>query len=439
MKGRNIYALKFSSSEFGKDKSKIKILIFAQQHGNEQSGKEGALLLAEKLLQPEYSYLFDKIDFVLIPQLNPDGSEINQRRNGNDVDLNRNHLILTEPETMALHQFFDQYRFEVTMDVHEYYPYDEAWMKYGYRKHADITIGITTNINVSKKIRNFSRDKYLPFILKYLNERNFSSFDYCPGGPPEETYLRYSTFDINDGRQSLGIQNTLSFIQEGKNGEDGFVQNIGHRANGQKTGMLGLLEFVYQHQKQIKKMIVDERKRLIEFKTGELVAIQMEHAENGEQLNLPVFSTTTKSDSVINTNNFRPIVKSLLDIIKPDGYLIQTDAKELTDWIDRQGLNYEQFDLIGNIKIEQYFIKGIDSIDFEGDIIADPKVEKMEVKNSIPAKNFLYIPVAQLKGNFIIQALEPKSMLGLVTYNQFRHLLKQEKVYPIFRVFKNED
>ncbi|MEI6750345.1 MAG: M14 family zinc carboxypeptidase, partial [Bacteroidota bacterium] len=100
VQGRNLYALKFSLSEFGKDKSKIKVLIFAQQHGNEQSGKEGALLLADALLKPENKYLLDNIDFAIVPQMNPDGSEVNQRRNGHDADLNRNHLILTEPETM---------------------------------------------------------------------------------------------------------------------------------------------------------------------------------------------------------------------------------------------------------------------------------------------------------------------------------------------------
>ncbi len=76
--GRNLYALKFSSSTFAEDKSKIKILIIAQQHGNEQSGKEGALLLAQELMKPENSYLFDKIDLLLIPQMNPDGSELNR-------------------------------------------------------------------------------------------------------------------------------------------------------------------------------------------------------------------------------------------------------------------------------------------------------------------------------------------------------------------------
>src|SRR5690606_21775161 len=36
VEGRELFAVYFSNSEFGKDESKIKVLIFAQQHGNEQ-------------------------------------------------------------------------------------------------------------------------------------------------------------------------------------------------------------------------------------------------------------------------------------------------------------------------------------------------------------------------------------------------------------------
>ena len=164
--------------------------------------------------------------------MNPDGSERNSRRNGNEVDLNRNHLILTEPEVVALHRFFDKYMFEVNLDVHEYDPYSETWEKYGYRKNFDITLGIATNNNISKDIRDISNDKIVPYFLKQLKDNGFSSFIYCPGGPPGIGYFRHSTFDINDGRQSFGIQSTFSFIQEGMNGKDNYVESIRHRAFG---------------------------------------------------------------------------------------------------------------------------------------------------------------------------------------------------------------
>lgn len=431
---RNLYALKFSASEFGKDKSKIKVLFFAQQHGNEQSGKEGALLLAEALLKPENRYLLDKIDLAIIPQMNPDGSEVNKRRNGHNVDLNRNHLILTEPEPRALHRFFDRYLFEVSMDVHEYSPYGGEWEKYGYRKNADITIGATTNLNVSQGIRELSNNEILPYFLKYMNDRKFTAFEYCPGGPPEVDYIRHSTFDINDGRQSFGILNTLSFIQEGKNGEDNFVENIKHRAEGQMTGMCAMLEYVYNHKDELKMIVAVERKKLMSGVTDQQVSIQAEHVSNGQKLAIPLFSYYSKTDSLVIVNDYRPVVKSLFDVQNPAGYLIPKQLKELVEWADKQTLTYTDYKKKKSQKTEQYFVRSIDSIDFERDIIVNPVVEMKEVLDKISAADYFYIPTDQLKGNMIVLALEPKSMLGLVTYKQYVHLLKVGEVFPVLRV-----
>ena len=59
--GRELFAVYFSKGKFGEDESKIRVLIFAQQHGNEQSGKEGALLLINELLKEENQYLLSLI------------------------------------------------------------------------------------------------------------------------------------------------------------------------------------------------------------------------------------------------------------------------------------------------------------------------------------------------------------------------------------------
>ncbi len=436
IEGKELFAVYFSKDGFGKDESKIKVLIFAQQHGNEQSGKEGTLLLINELLKPENQYLFDKIDFVLVPQMNPDGSEKNQRRNGNSMDLNRNHLILTEPETIGLHKLFNKYLFEVTMDVHEYAPYGEEYKKYGYRHNDDEEIGTTTNINVTEKIRTLQKKVYLPYIKQYLNERNFSSFEYSPGGPPEIDYIRHSTFDINDGRQSFGIQNTFSFIQEGLNGKDVFVDNIKHRAEGQMTGMLGLLEFAYNHKDEIKSLVKTEREKLISNKVSDKVAIQLDHFADGSKLALPLLSYYSNKDTVITVSDYRPIVKSIYDVERPKGYLVPKSLKEIVDWADRHELTYSDYKKSDDDKIEQYFISGIDSMDFERDIIVNPTVEVKTIKNDLCEADYIFIPINQLRNNMIVIALEPKSELGLVTYKQFEHLLKKGEIFPILRLVK---
>ena len=434
VEGKELFAIYFSKDGFGKDESKIKVLIFAQQHGNEQSGKEGALLLINELIKPENQYLFDKIDFALVPQMNPDGSEKNQRRNGNNMDLNRNHLILTEPETIGLHKLFNKHLFEVTMDVHEYAPYGETYKNYGYRHNNDEELGVNTNINIDEKIRIMQKTVYLPFIEKYFNERNFSYFEYSPGGPPEIDYIRHSTFDINDGRQSLGIQNTFSFIQEGLNGKDVYIDNIKHRAEGQMTGMLGLLEFAYNHEDEIKNLVKTEREKLISNKVSDKVAIQLDHFSDGSKLELPMLSYYSNEDTVITVNDYRPVVKSIYDVDRPKGYLVKKSLNEIVDWADRHELTYSDYKKSDEDKIEQYFISGIDSMDFERDIIVNPTVEVKSISNNLNENDFIFIPVNQLRNNLIVIALEPKSELGLVTYKQFEHLLKKGENFPILRV-----
>ncbi len=434
VEGKELFAIYFSKDGFGKDESKIKVLIFAQQHGNEQSGKEGALLLINELIKPENQYLFDKIDFALVPQMNPDGSEKNQRRNGNNMDLNRNHLILTEPETIGLHKLFNKYHFEVTMDVHEYAPYGETYKNYGYRHNSDEEVGVTTNVNVSEKIRTLSKKEYLPFIKKYFEDRNFSYFEYSPGGPPEIDYIRHSTYDINDGRQSLGIQNTFSFIQEGLNGKDVFIDNIKHRAEGQMTGMLGLIEFAYNHKDEIKSLVKTEREKLVSNKVSDKVAIQSDHFADGSKLELPMLSYYSNKDTVITVSDYRPIVKSIYDVERPKGYLVPKNLIEIVNWADRHELIYSDYKKSIDDKIEQYFISGIDSIDFERDIIVNPIVEVKTIENNFGVDDYIFIPVNQLRNNMIVIALEPKSELGLVTYKQFEYLLKAGQKYPILRV-----
>lgn len=438
VQGRNLYAMKFSSGEFGKDSSKIRVLIFSQQHGNEHSGKEGALLLAEELSKSENKYLFDRIDLIIVPQMNPDGSEANKRQNGNGADLNRNHLILTEPETIALHHLFDKYLFEVSMDVHEYYPYGETWKKSGFFVNTDELIGPANNPNISENIKSVANLSFLPFMKKYLNDRHFTNFIYSPGGPPGINYIRHSTFDINDGRQSLAIQNTFSFIQEGLNGKESDADNLKHRAEGQMAGMKCLLEYTFNNKEKIKSMVTGDRQQLIHSTHGNIVSIQCEHIKNGEKLGLPVHSYFSDKDTVITIIDYRPVVKSICDVKRPDGYLIPKKLKELTDWIDRQKLAQGPVLITSADIIEQYKISSIDSIDFEGDNIVNPTVVNEELKSKISADDYTYLPTDQLKGNMLIIALEPKSMLGLVTYKQFAHLLKAGEKYPILRMVKKQ-
>ena len=115
------------------------------------------------------------------------------------------------------------------------------------------------------------------------------------------------------------------------------------------------------------------------------------------------------------------------------------NLKEITDWAERQSLTYTDYKKSPGDKIEQYDITGIDSIDFEGDMTVNPITVVNEISNNISEKDYIFIPIRQLRNNMIVIALEPKSELGLVTYKKYEHLLKKGEKYPILRVVHNSN
>ncbi|HAB54741.1 MAG TPA: hypothetical protein DCE80_21620 [Ignavibacteriales bacterium] len=274
----------------------------------------------------------------------------------------------------------------------------------------------------------------MSFIKEYFNKRNFTYFEYSHGGPPEIDYIRHSTFDINDGRQSLGIQNTFSFIQEGLNGKDNYIDNVERRVKGQMTGMFGLLQFSYNHKDEIKTLVKNERKKLINGEASNLVAIQLDHFPDGCKLELPLLSYFSNSDTVVTVTDYRPIVKSIYYVERPKGYLVPKSLTEIIQWANKHTLTYSDYKITEDDRVEQYYISKIDSMDFERDTIVNPIVEVKVIPNGLTEDDYIFILTNQLKNNLIIIALEPKSMLGLVTYKKFEYLLKQGENYPILRV-----
>ena len=201
--------------------------------------------------------------------------------------------------------------------------------------------------------------------------------------------------------------------------------------------MFALLEFSYQNSDKIKTMVSENRKKLSVAPNGEIFAIQMEHVKTGSELKIPVYSYTTGNDSVVITKDYRSEVKSILDVDVPIGYLISKNNDELVEWIKRQNLTTKTIKPNG-YKIEAYTIKELVPIDFEGDTISIPKVERSDIENNITLKDYIFIPVNQLKKGLIISALEPQSELGLPTYSAYEHLLKIGEKFPVLRIVKKQ-
>ncbi|MGA9211911.1 M14 family zinc carboxypeptidase [Kaistella sp.] len=99
----------------------IKILAWSQMHGNESNATHAMLDLLETFNhQPELKEeLFSKITLDFIFMLNPDGSEKWTRRNGLDIDLNRDFLKQSSKEFPILKEIAQKGSYDYALNLHE--------------------------------------------------------------------------------------------------------------------------------------------------------------------------------------------------------------------------------------------------------------------------------------------------------------------------------
>lgn len=112
--GKPIYQLTLGSG-------KIKILMWSQMHGNESTTTK-ALFDFINLLNSgtEMSRsLLSSFTFCLLPMLNPDGAELYTRENANQVDLNRDAQVLSQPESKVLRHVFETFKPDYCYNLHD--------------------------------------------------------------------------------------------------------------------------------------------------------------------------------------------------------------------------------------------------------------------------------------------------------------------------------
>ena len=427
VEGRNIPMIIYSGN--GKE-SHVKVLLLCQQHGNEPTGKEAALLLIQKLAKDKNKELFKNLDLYIIPSLNPDGNEVYKRSNSNKADLNRNHLLLSEPEVQALHYQFNKILPQVTLDVHEYGAFRKSFLKVGYVRSTDEEFGAPTNLNIPKSIIKLAVDSLFKYLNLELSKKDVSVSNYFKINTPNDT-VRASTVGIIDGRQSFAILNTFSFLLEGKNGKTA-NSDLEKRSKNQLKAIESFLQFQDKNSKKIISLIEEERKNI--FTTMDSVVIQMDYVFENEKINIPVTIPASLKDSSI-VMDYSSKIKAIKSVSRPASYLIPSEYKEVINLLNKHHVAFEVIENPSKIEVEIYTVESVNKKWLENKRFS---IAKTNSKISIYESKLgdVIVPLNQIVGTWISIVLEPESMWGIVQTKEFENLLKIGEQFPIFRILR---
>jgi hypothetical protein len=459
------------------DRTKPTVLFTAAQHGNEQSAKEAALRLLRDLASGELKPLLKKVNVLVMPQANPYGNFRDVRTNELDLDMNRDHVKLEAEGVRAIHRVFRAWMPEVTIDVHE--RGDDY-----YR----VSIGCVSNANIAGGLQNFSRKVLLTDVAKTLEKKNITFHEYlvteelgvdtssgsareAAGSGQTEEMKRFSTTDLNDGRNGPGIFETLSFIQEGASRHD--LETLRERTDWQYNGLRAFLESVAGHAPEIQKMVNGYRARLLERaearSVDDVVHMRMEYVRDPSvpELLLKQFDekaapvvgvlradkkageTVTEADLAPNPKSFGalvvdevvknwfPIVKPTLSVSRPAGYIIKGDRLDIVETLLALGIEVGMFTHDGLLEAEVYMVPSIVPAKYDYD--APEKIDVAAKAVNVPIKKGdFYISCVQPAANLIPCLLEPQSDYGFIRYWKFKLVPESGGLFEIFRYVEKE-
>lgn len=134
----------------------LRVLIVGAQHGTERAGLEVGLQLVRDLTVGRLARLRSSLEVRVIPMANPAGVESRRRVSADGIDLDRDHVRLTAPETRALWAEYVRWRPHLVVDLHEIGPSEYP-----------LQVGVPTHPN-APGVRRLARYYLLPHVANAL-------------------------------------------------------------------------------------------------------------------------------------------------------------------------------------------------------------------------------------------------------------------------------
>lgn len=389
-----------------KGNGKLNVWYQAQIHPNEPAAGEGALVMIDNFVNdPAYKALLDKINIVIVPRINPDGSYLFSRATYDGFDMNRDHMSLKAAELAQLHTAYRLFMSEVVLDTHEftfYGAYNDDWTSAGeYMENADdLETTPATSLNNNPAVTKIGLD---------MAKRAFS--DATNAGLRVNHYG--TTVNNPIGRAYFGLFNAVSFLIETR-GIGAGRQTFERRVFSQEVAATSYITYAAEHADEIIKAVAAARADVVAkgktYEESDVLALYQ--TKSGKTLTDYTAATVQYSvaDGSEKVSKAHPL--SLNDTltrsrVRPTAYVIPADTANIEKILyimDNQGAEYYKLNAGTTASLQQYY--------YVGDYMVNGKAKGIEAglrdtADVTFASGAYVFPMDQVASNVIAMLCEP--------------------------------
>lgn len=411
----------------------LKVFLFAQQHGNEPAGKDALIWLA-KYLAENNSLKNKNIDLWLMPMVNPNGAEINQRKNAAGADLNRDHLLLSQSETQLLYKAFHKIKPNITIDCHEFNRTSESFIEKGLEEWPQIMMDCGSNPLIAEEFYNLGV-KTIDMMKEPMKIAEHNFCRYYLGGMPPQAENRFSTMEADDARNGMALLGSLSFIIESgvKRNVEKPDFDLGKRVDAYLTIFKEILN---------NEGFIMEVNQLFQItkKSPEFLPTNYFWGKTDDKIDTVMVIKNGKN-SAIPTANFMKTRILKKSVISPDYYIIPENQCEVyRSLLSRHQIEFEILEQDKILEVERVKLLRIER---EFDEIYNRYggrqiTDNLEVDEKLfPKGSIIVYPKNNTYALKVFYLLEPSNLYGLYQFSEFYDLTADE-ILPVYRGFYKE-
>lgn len=384
------------------------VLLVAQQHGDEPAGAEALMVIARELapgglLEP----LLQKINVIVVPRANPDGSAVSARTTGDGTDLNNDHLELQTPEAKALAMLARDYRPISVIDLQEHAAAGINLQKFANLLANDTLLQYAGTPNVHEFITKANREWMTTPIRSALEQAQLSSdWYYSTSNSQQDKTISSGTLAPDTLINISALKNAVSYGISSR-GSDLGRAHIQRRVHSLVVGATGALHASAERANnltQVRSFVSRDvasqacRKELTVLARPMVQqrTLTMINPQSGQDQQVTVdFLSTQQAEAVLT----RP---------RPCGYWLSSNATSAVERLRQLGLQVQR-------------------IAEPGQMLADSYNDAVPIGNNATSKGMqltrgaieadvgsFYVSLNQANANLAVAALEPDTAYSFV-------------------------